>query len=347
MPRTDAAPCEVCGRRMSSKRALECHLRIHTGERPFHCSQCDRTYLCKSGLRRHKRKHDTATTQGYQLKVCFPNIKRKRLGKETKDPDKSICDSERKQERTTKTDSDASRLDGAGRDNLVVKHLTKDGTADQGVFVIDDDVVPTFKDTQKHQGFKQSKVKDFNYMCDSIPPSFVNVATANDSDENHTDRPLVLGCRNPNTQRHAHDNDAAVIGPVLGSNRVSGNLPGKSFGMYLKSVLAQQNVEQIRKNPYQCHSCQRCFARESVFEKHILSSNCHLEDKKQVFDCVVCDKVYASRCILTRHMRTHTAEYPHQCDECGRRFHRRDNMLRHKNAHTRGDAGNVVLSKAD
>ncbi|PIO30013.1 hypothetical protein AB205_0126900, partial [Aquarana catesbeiana] len=49
--------CEVCGKVLGSKRTLEKHLQIHTGERPHACDECDKRFSCQSHLDAHMRTH--------------------------------------------------------------------------------------------------------------------------------------------------------------------------------------------------------------------------------------------------------------------------------------------------
>ncbi|XP_063069848.1 zinc finger protein 287-like [Engraulis encrasicolus] len=49
--------CDVCDRILSSAKALECHRRIHSGERPWVCERCGKGFPDGRGLRRHLLTH--------------------------------------------------------------------------------------------------------------------------------------------------------------------------------------------------------------------------------------------------------------------------------------------------
>ena len=47
--------CEVCKRQFSSRAYLKLHMRTHTNEKPFVCSECGLSYYAISSLNNHKR----------------------------------------------------------------------------------------------------------------------------------------------------------------------------------------------------------------------------------------------------------------------------------------------------
>ncbi|XP_047991489.1 zinc finger protein 436-like isoform X2 [Leguminivora glycinivorella] len=49
--------CEMCPASFNNKQALESHVHLHNGERPFRCSACTFAYTSQSALSRHMKKH--------------------------------------------------------------------------------------------------------------------------------------------------------------------------------------------------------------------------------------------------------------------------------------------------
>ena len=52
----------------STNRILISHVKIHTGEKPYQCNECDKTFAYDSGLKSYMRNH--TGERSYQCSHC-------------------------------------------------------------------------------------------------------------------------------------------------------------------------------------------------------------------------------------------------------------------------------------
>lgn len=69
--------CDQCEYFTNNSYNLQCHSRIHTGEKPYRCEECDYSFRTLSQLNRHKLVHLTSKVEQFKCKQCkalFPNM---------------------------------------------------------------------------------------------------------------------------------------------------------------------------------------------------------------------------------------------------------------------------------
>lgn len=114
---------------------------------------------------------------------------------------------------------------------------------------------------------------------------------------------------------------------------------------------------ELKPSGPQCSLCHKCFSRESVLTRHMLTHSgerphhctvcnknfTHKFNLKQhmlihsghkTHHCTVCDKGFIKKSDLDRHMLTHFGERIHHCSLCNKSFVRKENLNQHILTHT-------------
>lgn len=69
--------CKVCSARVQTTYALEAHMRIHTGDRPFTCKYCGKSFTTKGNAKAHEITH--SDKKPFQCSYCDKRFKEKKV----------------------------------------------------------------------------------------------------------------------------------------------------------------------------------------------------------------------------------------------------------------------------
>uniref|UniRef100_A0A8D8Q513 Zinc finger protein Xfin n=1 Tax=Cacopsylla melanoneura TaxID=428564 RepID=A0A8D8Q513_9HEMI len=300
-----AFKCPYCGTAFNQKVHLNDHiLSHHTNMRPFNCQLCNKTYVSKSVLKKHLKKH--LGLFKYSCEICTKRFfERSSLKKHMRTHTSNFPLNKLKSEEPLKCHSCLTYFHFKYK--LITHQMLEHGLG------------------KEHETCYQCPLCDikFNILSTNEPKSPLvqtikqektDVDSEKGSEEKTEEPPHPNNLVEPDYPTHLNDHKT-----IFANLKIT---PSNMQLIISEHIKSHQYVEN-----HMCELCYKVFETRENLMRHL---KIHDDKERKRFKCEQCDKRFTSNADLNKHSNAiHQRLKLHECDMCGKNFSQRNNLKRH------------------
>ncbi|XP_039616180.1 gastrula zinc finger protein XlCGF57.1-like [Polypterus senegalus] len=302
--------CSECRKQFRSKRTLQEHRSIHTGEKKYCCSDCGKKFRTISNLQQHRRVHTGEKPYSCpECGKCFTALGSLHKHVKIHTGEKPyFCSECRKQFQTQSNLQEHGKIH-TGEKPYCCSECGKRFRQNANLHV----------HRRIHTGEKP-------YSCPECGKRFTAIGNLRTHVQIHTgEKPYC--CSDCSKQFRTMKSLQAHRSSHTGDKKHCCSDCGMRF-IYLSHLKTHRRIHTGDK-PYCCSDCSRLFRTMSSLRRH---RRTHTGEKP--YSCSDCGKRFRTKNSLQIHRRHHTGEKPFSCSECGKAFTTDGNLHRHVKLHT-------------